>query len=274
MFPKWHAKILLLVLLTAGSIVMLFPFFWMLTTAVKRSDQVYSIPPIIIPEEWNWGNFGVAWNSAPFTVFLLNSLFVSLLSTFMVIFFSSLAGYALAKFDFAGKSLFMVLILSTMMVPGQITMIPVYLLLRDVHLLNSHFGLMLIAVSSGFGTFLMKQFISQLPDEILQAARIDGCQEVTIYYKIVVPLIKPALAALAIFVFMGTWDSFFWPLIVLDSQDKFTLPLGLARFQGEYSIDIRMVMSISLIMTIPVLLFFLVFQRSFISGITFSAVKG
>lgn len=261
-------------LLSCGSFFMIFPFFWMLTTALKKEENVMVFPPVLIPFPPQWDNFIQAWTSAPFTQFLFNSLFVALTTTLLGVFFSSLAGYAFAKLRFPGRRFVFFLLLSTLMIPGQITMIPVYLLLRDLGLLNSLWGLIALGISSGFGVFLMRQFMQNISDELIQAARIDGCGEFRLFFRVILPLIQPAIATLSIFIFLGTWDNFFWPLILLDSESTFTLPLGLARFQGQYTVDIRMIMAVSLIMTIPVFLFFVFFQKNFVQGMDLTSVKG
>ncbi len=261
--------------LAVGCVAMFFPFFWMVTTSIKTESQLVAAPPVLLPMPGQWKNFVTAWTSAAFTQFLVNSLVVAIAETGLSVLFSSMAGYGFAKFEFTGRRAAFLIVLSTLMIPGQITMIPVYLMLRDVGLLNTRSGLVVVQAAGGaFGVFLMRQFMEQVPDELIQAARIDGCGEIRLFFLVVFPLIQPAVAALAIFSFMASWDAFFWPLILLDSESKFTLPIGIARFQGQYDTDVRMIMAVSVVTTLPVFGFFLAFQRNFIEGVSLTGIKG
>ncbi len=269
----WSERATVACILVVGCIVMFFPFFWMVTTSIKTEAQFVAAPPVLLPVPGQWKNFVTAWTA--FTQFLVNSLVVAFAETGLAVLLSSMAGYGFAKFEFLGRRLAFLIVLSTLMIPGQITMIPVYLLMRDIGLLNTRSALVVIQAAGGaFGVFLMRQFMEQVPDELIQAARIDGCGEIRLFFQVVFPLIQPAVAALAIFSFMGSWDAFFWPLILLDSESKFTLPIAIARFQGQYDTDVRMIMAVSVVTTLPVFAFFLAFQRNFIEGVSLSGIKG
>ncbi|MCY4354126.1 MAG: carbohydrate ABC transporter permease [Truepera sp.] len=259
--------------LIVSSLVMAFPIVWMVVTALKTPGEIILVPPVLLPAEPQWHNFPDAWGSGPFNRFFLNSFLVSAVTTLIVLAVSTLAGYAFAKLRFFGAAILFVVVISTMMIPEQITLIPVFLFLRDIDLINTRLGVILPLTASGFGTFLMRQYITSIPSSLLDAARIDGCSEFGIYWRIVLPLTRPALAALTIFSFMGSWDAFLWPLVILSSEGKFTLPLGLARFNEEYYSEPHFTMAVAFISILPVLLVFLISQRAFIKGIALTGMK-
>jgi multiple sugar transport system permease protein len=227
-----------------------------------------------VPRVWHFSNYLDAWNSAAFGHYFVNSILVAGLVTLSTVLFSSLAGYGLAKFDFPGRDVCFAFILSTMMIPFTVIIIPLFVLVRDFGWMNSYQALVIPAGVSAFGIFLMRQFILTLPDELLDAARIDGASEAAIFRIIVLPLTRPALATLALLTFMGNWDSFLWPLVVTSGDTYRTLPVGLAAFQTMYVTHYEWIMAIATLVSIPVFVIFLSLQRYFVQGIVMSGLKG
>jgi len=260
------------VLLALGGIIMIFPFVWMIATSFKQPWDVYNLS--IIPPEATFNNYIRLFEGSNFPRWFLNSFVVGLLVTFSVLFFDSLAGYTLCKFNFKGKKIIFILILSTMMIPTEMLVIPWYIMSNKMGWVNSYWGIMFPGIMTGFGTFLMRQFFQGVPDELIDAARIDGLNEFQIWWKIAMPLVKPAISALAIFTFLGNWNAFLWPLIVISKTELYTLPVGLAFFSGEFQTEWEMVMTGASVATIPVLIVFLIFQKQIIKGIALSGLKG
>jgi len=269
-------KAVLYILLTAVGIFMLVPFMWMVTTSLKDAGSVFVFS--WIPKQFEWRNYITAWKGGPtgvsFTRFFLNSIFVSVFVTFGQIFTCSLAAFAFARLKFWGRDKIFLAYLSTMMIPGAVTMIPVYSLFSRIGWVNTYKALIIPGMfGSAFGTFLLRQFFLTIPKDIEDAARIDGCSTMGIYWRIILPLSKPALATLTTFVFMGVWNDFMWPLIIITSMEKKTLPVALAAFQGVYSTDWHLLMAASTIVLIPVLLVYLFNQRFFVRGIVLTGLK-
>lgn len=260
------------VLLTLGGIIMIFPFVWMIATSFKQPWDVYNLS--IIPPDPTFNNYIRLFGKSSFPRWFLNSFVVGLLVTFSVLFFDSLVGYTLCKFNFRGKNIIFILILSTMMIPTEMLVIPWYIMSNKWGWVDSYWGIMFPGIMTGFGTFLMRQFFQGVPDELLDAARIDGLNEFQIWWKIAMPLVKPAISALAIFTFLGNWNAFLWPLIVISKTELYTLPVGLAFFSGEFQTEWEMVMTGASVATIPVLIVFLIFQKQIIKGIALSGLKG
>ncbi len=203
-----------------------------------------------------------------------NSLIVALSITLFHMFFDTLAGYAFAKKRFPGRTILFWMLIATMMVPAYVTMIPLYLVARDVHILNTLWALILPGMASAFGIFLMRQYIQTLPSELLDAARIDGCGEWRVFWNVVLPLCKPAIGALAIFTFVQHWNDFFWPLIALSNPSTYTLTVGVAGLQGEFSTDYGIIFAGAALAALPMIVFFFIFQRSFLEGVRMGALKG
>jgi multiple sugar transport system permease protein len=260
------------VLLGAAAVAV--PIYWMFTSALKTSPEILAIPIRWVPSQPRFNNFTDAWNSAPFFHYLFNSLFVGLAVTLSTLFFASLTGHALAKFSFPGRDVCFGFVLSTMMIPFSVIIIPLFVLVRDLGWMNSYYALIVPAGVSAFGIFLMRQFIMTLPDELLDAARIDGASEPSIFRVIVLPLTKPALATLALLTFMNNWDSFLWPLVVTTGDAYRTLPVGLAAFQTQYVTHYEWIMAVATLVTLPVFALFLGLQRYFVQGIVMSGLKG
>lgn len=253
---------------------MVVPFLWMLSTSLKDPAHVFAYPPQWIPKPAIWHNYIQAWSSAPFVRFYLNSVLVAVAVTTGQVLTSALAAYAFARLRFPGRDKLFFAYLATMMIPGSVTMIPVFILLRTLHMIDTYAALILPAVFSAYGTFLLRQFFITLPRELEEAARIDGCSVYAIFWRITLPLSKAALATLTTFTFMGSWNNFLWPLVVTHSVEKYTLPVGLSFFQGQYTTDYHLLMAASLIALLPVILVFVFNQRYFVEGIQLGAIKG
>ncbi|MBK8023039.1 MAG: carbohydrate ABC transporter permease [Chloroflexi bacterium] len=260
--------------LLIGAMTSLLPFVFMVLSGFKDSSELQRIPPTLLPEQWTLDNFIWAWDTLRFPRLFANSILITTLITLSVIYTSGLLGYVLEKIEFPGRRILFFAIISTMFVPHQIAMVVLWDFFNSLKLLNSHIALILPFLYSGFGIFLMKQAMHTIPGELLDAARIDGASEIGIFHRIVIPNMWPSLAALAIFTFMFNYDSFFWPLIVLQDYDLYTVPLGLAFFQGQYFNDLGRALAGTTLALIPTLLVFLVLQRRIIQGFTLSGMKG
>jgi multiple sugar transport system permease protein len=275
---QWRiSSLVLAALLWLGfATVMLFPFYWSLVTSFKPPRELTAFPPIFWPREFSAiANYRQVLQEIPMGRFYLNSLYVASVSTVAVLFTSSLGGYVFEKFRFPAKEVLFLGIVATMMVPFPVRVIPLYLIFRDLGLLDTLAGLYVGALMSAYGVFLMRQFMKGIPSELLDAARIDGSSEFGIYARIVLPLCKPALSALGIFHFMSEWDSFLWPLLVIDSMVRRTLPLGIASYRHGFGmLEWNKIMASAMLAMIPVVIVFLIGQRQFIAGITLTGLKG
>lgn len=267
-----------LLLLIVGAIAMIAPFLWMITTSLSAPQDVWKQKEFWwqgwIPTKFIYQNYIEAFRIVPFAKFYLNSIWVTLWITLGTVFTSSMAGYAFARLSFPGRDKLFVLYLATMMIPGVITMIPVFILLRKIGWIDTHIALILPGIFTAYGTFLLRQFFMGLPRELEDAAKIDGCSLFGIYFRIILPLSKPALATLTTFTFMGSWMSFMWPLIVLNSESKFTLPIGIQYFKSLHSTDWTLLMAGSVMTLLPILIVFLFAQKYFVEGIKLSGIKG
>jgi multiple sugar transport system permease protein len=261
-------------LLSAGAVTMIVPFLWMLSTSLKSDRQAYVFPPIWIPDPVMWSNYSRTWEALPFDLFILNSVIVSVLVTLGQLTTCSLGAFAFARLNFPGREKLFVVYLATMMVPFQVIMIPLFILVRELKWIDTYPALIVPMIFSAYGTFLLRQFFKTIPHELEDAAKIDGCGYFRIYWNIMLPLSKPALATLGIFVFMWSWNNFLWPLLVTNSLTMKTLPLGLAYFLGQYTIYWNLLMVGATIALLPVLILFFLAQRYFIEGITLTGLKG
>lgn len=268
-------KIWLYLLVIVGLLIFCVPVYYMATTSLKAESEVVAIPIHWIPHEFHPENYPAAFALAPFANYFYNSLVVAIVVVAMTLFLSALAGYGFAKFNFPGKNICFLLVLSTLMIPFQILLIPLYILVYNLGWTNNYAGLIIPGAVSAFGVFLMRQFCLTLPDELLDAARIDGCNELRIFLSIVLPLLKPPLASLAIITFLGSWNNFLWPLIVVNKADLFTLPVGMTVFtQPLRSPYWTYIMAVSTVATLPVVIVFLALQKYFIQGVVLSGMKG
>lgn len=268
---KGLLRTLFYALLIGATLVMLFPFFYMFVTAAKDETQLISTR--FFPSPWHLENFWKGWTQEPFTLFLMNSTVVAVAVTGLTLLLGSMGGFAFAKFQFRGKELVFLFVLSTMMVPYQVTMIPNFLLCGFIGILNSYIGLVVPCLPLAFGIFLMRQFITTIPTSLIEAARIDGSSDVRVFFQIVLPLCKPALATLAIFTFMASWNNFIWPLIILDSESMYTIPIGLLRFNQQYETQHHYMMAVSLLSILPIVILFISFQRAFVKGMALTGLK-
>lgn len=262
------------VVVVVGAISFLFPFMWMVSTSLKTDQDVFTWPPRLVPHPVRLENYVDAWNSAPFARFFFNSAFIALAVTLANLFFSSLAGYAFAKYQFPGKHWIFVALLCTMMIPFQVTMIPVFVILSELHWVDTYWGLIIPFTAGAFGIFLMRQFLTTIPDDLIDAARIDGCSEFRTFLTIVLPLSKPALSALGIFTFMASWNGFIWPFIIVKSTEMKTLPLAIADLAaGLYVMSWPLMMAGACFVVLPAIVVFLLFQKNFVEGITLTGLK-
>jgi len=263
--------------MTLGAVVMLAPIVWMISTALKPESAVLSAVPHWIPKPATAENFVQLFTQAQdFPVFrwLLNSLFVSSSVTALVLLVASSAAYAFARMEFRGRELLFMAVVATMIIPSQITLIPVFLIVQKLGWFNSYFGLIVPGLAGGFGVFLLRQFFLSIPVELEEAAYMDGAGPLSIYWRVILPLGKPALAALAIFTFIGSWNDFAWPLIITNDIAMRTLPIGIMIFQGRYTTEFGVTMAAAAVCTVPVILAFLAFQKRITEGIAMTGLKG
>lgn len=273
---KRQLSLLAIYLLLGGiAICMLMPLLWLVSTALKSpTENIFQFPPQFWPRQPTLSNFVTVWQTNPFGRYLLNSLWVAVLTVILNLVFCSLAAYPLARLQFRGRDWIFTAVISTIMIPFQIVMIPLYILTVQLGLKNTYVGVILPAIASAFGIFLLRQAFQGVPKELEEAARIDGCSELGIWWNVMLPAVRPALVTLAIFVFIGSWSDFLWPLIVLDRPEFYTLPLGVAALAGTFSLDWRLIAAGSVISILPVLVFFLTMQRYIIPSEAGSGLKG
>ncbi|MDJ0661707.1 MAG: carbohydrate ABC transporter permease [Crocosphaera sp.] len=259
-------------LLSVIAIAMLFPLLWLLSTAFKSPTE--DIFTTWFPTQPTWENFLIVWKSYPFGKYLGNSTLIAVLTVGLNLLFCSLAAYPLARLNFWGRDSIFAAVIATIMIPFQIVMIPLYILTVQLGLRNTYLGVIFPSLASAFGIFLLRQAFQGVPKELEEAARIDGCSELGIWWHIMLPSIRPALVTLAIFVFIGSWSDFLWPLIVLDRPEYYTLPLGVAKLASALDLDWRLIAAGSIISIVPVVLLFVFLQRYIIPTQTGSGVKG
>ena len=262
-------------LVAGGGLLMVIPFLWMVSTSLKTTAQSMAFPPEWWPAPFVWGNYARIWDFMPFFTFLLNSVKIAFFVVCGQLLTCSLAGYAFATLRFPGRRALFLVLLSTMMIPSEVTLIPVFVIMKSLGWLNTHYSLIVPAFfGSVFGTFLLRQFFLTLPNDLEDAARIDGCSPFGIYWRIMLPLAKPSLATLAIFTFMGTWNDFMRPLIYLSDMDKMTLPVGLALISNHQDIRIPLIMAGAMLSLLPILVFYVCGQKYFVRGIALTGMKG
>ncbi len=262
-------------ILGAIAIVMLFPLLWLISTSLKSpTENIWQTPPQLLPSQPTLENFSKVWQSLPFSTYLYNSVLVSVLTVGLNLLFCSLAAYPLARLSFVGRNGIFIGIVTTIMIPFQIVMIPLYILTVQLGLRNTYLGVIFPSLASAFGIFLLRQALLSVPKEIEEAARLDGSSELGLWWYIMLPAIRPALITLAIFVFIGAWSDFLWPLIVIQDESLYTLPLGVAKLAGTFSLDWRLVAAGSVISITPVLVLFLFLQKYIVPTDTGSGVKG
>jgi len=266
-------KIIVYTLLIIGALIMVFPFMWSLLSSFKPANEILTLEPSLLPTTWTLDNYREVLDTGNFGAWYTNSLIVAFITTISVLIFSSLAGYSLAKFDYAGKNIIFLTILSTMMIPMEMLVIPWFTIASYFGVVDTYTGIMFPGLISAFGVFMMKQFMEGIPDALIEAARIDGASEFKIFYRIILPNVKPAMASLAIFTFIASWDAFLWPLIVTTQDVMKTLPVGLQSFAGAQGIQYHLIIAAANLVIIPVLIIFLVLQKQIIKGIATSGIK-
>ncbi|MFJ5778876.1 carbohydrate ABC transporter permease [Streptomyces sp. NPDC093094] len=260
--------------MTGVLLVMIVPFLWMLSGSFKPESDIRKVPPVLVPTEPTTANYAELFDGLDFVGMSVNSLVVALAVTAGNLLFCSMLGYALAKLEFRGRRAVFTLVLATLMVPGLVTFVPLYVLTTNLGLTDSLLGLILPFLAAPFGVFLMRQFIGSLPDELIDAARMDGCGEIAIFWRIILPMTKPALATLGIISFLGSWNNFLWPLVVAQNEDQYTLPVGLALVSGGQDFTrYGVLLAGAAVVLIPVLVVFLLFQRHFVAGIATTGLK-
>ena len=272
---RWWNVVLMYALLGGIAIAMLLPLLWLVSTAFKSgTENIFEFPPRFLPQDPTFSNFVKVWETNPFGRYFFNSTLIAGITVALNLLFCSLAAYPLARLNFRGRELIFSLIVATILIPFQIVMIPLYILTVRLGLTNSYLGVIFPSIASAFGIFLMRQAFQNVPKELEEASRIDGCTELGIWWHIMIPSVRPALVTLAIFVFIGSWSDFLWPLLVLNRPEYYTLPLGVARLAGSFSLDWRLIAAGSVIATAPILLFFIVMQRYIVPSEISSGVKG
>jgi multiple sugar transport system permease protein len=267
-------SILLHVALIAGAFFTLFPLLWMLSASFMTAGEATTFPPHLVPHAPTLNEYRQLFTRLNIGRAFFSSTLVSVSVTILSLFINSMAGYAFAKLRFGGRERIFGILLSALVIPAQVGMLPLFLLLKELHLVNTYWGVIIPGLASVFGIFLIRQFMLSIPQELLEAARIDGAGELRIYWSIVMPLARPILATLAIFTFMTTWNDFMWPLIVLTDQSRYTLPVSIASLVGEHAQDVELMMAGSVVTVLPVLALFLFLQRYYIAGLMVGSVKG
>ncbi|MDR8409701.1 carbohydrate ABC transporter permease [Nonomuraea sp. 3-1Str] len=267
-------RVLAYVALTLVAALVLVPFAWMLSASLKRDNEVFTVPIEWIPHELRWSNFVDIWDRIPLLTYLGNSAFLSVSVTLLQLLSGSFAAYGFAKVRFPGRDALFMAYIATIAVPWQAYMVPQYIMMQKADLTNTHLAIILLQAFGAFGVFLMRQYYMSIPDELCEAARIDGLSEYGIYWRIMLPLSKPALASLALLTFVNTWNDYMGPFIYLTDNDLWTVQLGLRSFVGQYDAEYAMIMTGAVLSVLPILAVFLLGQRYFIQGIATSGLKG
>jgi len=260
--------------LVVGGLITLFPLLWMVSASFMSPGEATTYPPHLVPHAATLDEYRQLFVRLSVGRAFLSSTIVAVVATLFSLLFNSMAGYAFARLRFGGRDRLFAWLLAGLVIPAQVGMLPLFLLMRSMRLVNTYWGVIIPSLASVFGIFLIRQFMLSVPQELLEAARIDGAGEVRIYWSVVMPLARPILATLAIFTFMTTWNDFMWPLIVLTDQSRYTLPVAVASLVGEHAQDVELMMAGSVITVLPVLVLFLVLQRYYIAGLMVGSVKG
>ncbi len=271
---RWKSAGIVL-LMAAGAVLMLLPFWVMVITSLVGPDEVFRMPPRLWPSHWHWDNYGRLFQQAPMALYFFNSVLVSVVTTVGHVLFSAMAAYAFSRLQFPHKNKLFFVFLMTMMVPPQVNIVPLFFLMKTFHWLDSYAALIVPGLFGAFGVFMLRQWFNGLPKELEEAARMDGCNPWQIFWRIALPLATPALAALAIFVFINTWNSFMWPLIVTHSESIRTLPVGIATLKGSFrdTTDWTVLMAAATLSILPVIGIFLMGQKQFMQGLLSGGVK-
>ncbi len=276
---RWYSGLersLLWLVLAVGAVAMVGPFYWMLATSFKIRQELLRFPPTWWPEVFTWSNWQALENVAgqSFVTFFRNSIFLSTTITALTLLISAMTGYVFAKLPFPGRNRLFWVVLSMMMIPFTVSIIPSYALMVRLGWIDSYLALIVPIVFNPFGIFLMRQFMLSLPGDLLDAARMDGASEFRVFFQIVLPLSQAALAALGILTFLAQWDNFLWPLVILNSPEKYTVPIALAQFRGRLGTDVGPTAAASILAVLPVLVIYIFAQRKFVEGIALTGMKG
>lgn len=267
-------KTMLYLILIIAAVLCILPFVWMISASLMANGHANVYPPRVFPDKVTFVQYKNLFSRLNIVEYFLNSVIVSVGVTFVSLFVNSMAGFAFAKYRFAGEKSLFKLLLSFMIVPAQVTMLPLFLMLKNMGLINTYMAVIIPGMASVFGIFLIRQYLLAIPDSLIEAAKIDGANDFQIYFSLILPLAKPILITLAIFTFMGTWNDFLWPLIVMTNDSMYTLPVALANLMGEHNQDTELMMAGSVVTIIPVVLVFLSLQKYYIKGIMLGGVKG
>lgn len=267
-------KAIVVLILSLGAVTMIFPFIWMLLSSFKGQMELLRMPPTFWPERFRWENYREIFEVMPFFKYFANSIVTALLNTFVGILTSALAGYVFAKYRFKGKELVFWIMIACMMIPYDTLIIPLYKIMVKMHWTNTYLVLTVPFFVNIFGLFMMRQFMESIPNDYIEAAEIDGCGQYKTFFRVIFPMVKPAVAALVIFIFMGSYNSFLWPLINVNSRELFTLPIGMASLTTDKKSEFELLMAASTMAVIPIFAVFCVAQKHFVAGLTMGGVKG
>jgi multiple sugar transport system permease protein len=259
--------------LIVGALAMVVPFLWMVSTSLKSPDEIKIFPPQWIPEVIRWDNYVNAWNSAPFNWYFFNSFFIAIVSTLLELVTTAMAAYAFAKMEFFGKRVLFLTLLGTLMIPGEMLLIPNYITINSLGWMDTYYALIVPWIVSVFGIFLLRQFFMSLPDELWDAAQMDGCSRFRFLWQILIPLSKSGLLTVGLFKFIGSWNAFLWVIIMTNSAEMRTLPVGLRNFTQEAGSLFELLMAASTIAIVPILIIFFLMQKQFIEGIARSGIR-
>lgn len=266
-------KIILYLALLCGLILTIAPFVWMISASLSPAGQANRFPPVFIPKTVTLEHYQTLFSRLNVARYFLNSIIISVSITGISLIFNSMAGFAFAKYRFPGKQKLFKLLLSAMVIPAQVTMLPLFLMLNRMGFINTYLGVIIPGMASIYGIFLIRQYIISIPDSLIEAARIDGANDFYIYWRIILPVAKPILVTMALFTFMGAWNDFLWPLIVLTKDSMYTLPVVLANLMGEHVQDTEMMMAGSVITILPIIIVFLALQKYYLHGIMLGSIK-
>ena len=262
------------VVLIGISIIMLFPFFWLISSSFKELSEIFKFPPTLWVKNFTLENYNIIFKQYSFQVPLINSVYISMTFTLLAVFFCSLAGYAFAKYDFVGRRFIFLLVLGSLMIPFETTMVPLYAVFKNLGWIDKHIGLIVPGLANAFGIFFMTQYMQSISDEIIESGRIDGCSEIAIFIKLVLPIAKPGVASLGIIFFMRAWNDFLWPLIILKTPQQMTLAVALRSLVQGIRTPHHLIMAGSVISILPLIIIFVLFQNYFIEGLSEGAIKG
>lgn len=265
---------LLLLLVTGVCFLFLFPLYWIVVTAVKPTTEISTYPPTLWPTTFQWNNFTTVLTEYPMLRWFRNTVIVAFCATVITVFINLLAGYAFAKYEFRFKRLLFMVVLSTLMIPQQVIMVPSFIIVSRLNLSNTFTGLIIPVCAEAFGLFMARQFIAEIPDSLIEAGRIDGCTEFGLFTRIILPNVKPLISVLGIYTIRWRWNDFQWPLIVVSKEEMYTLQMGIKNLSGFTAVDWNDVMCASLLALLPVAIIFLIFQKQFVEGSVSSGIKG